>query len=142
MGAPRNWFSSVRKRFIKTSHTNINILYSPSLSDQSIITEAARGKSANLECKDSAPSSSRPIPPPRKQITREDSAATKIQAVFRGHLARRAYRALKSLVKMQALVRGAYVRKQARIALHCMHALVRLQVRVRAQQLLIKSRDD
>lgn len=50
--------------------------------------------------------------------------------------ARKAYRALKSLVKLQALVRGVCVRRKARIALHCMHVMVRLQVRVRARQLL------
>ncbi|KAG5406255.1 hypothetical protein IGI04_012374 [Brassica rapa subsp. trilocularis] len=50
--------------------------------------------------------------------------------------ARRAFRALKSLVKLQAVARGVLVRRQARIALHCMHALARLQVRVRARQIL------
>ncbi|MBA0850664.1 hypothetical protein Goshw_004019 [Gossypium schwendimanii] len=51
-------------------------------------------------------------------------------------IARRAYRALRSLVKLQAVARGAYVRKQVQIAMNCMHALVRLQVKVRARQLL------
>lgn len=50
--------------------------------------------------------------------------------------ARRAFRALRSLVKLQALARGVCARRQARIALQFMHALVRLQVRVRARQLL------
>ncbi|KAK9067429.1 hypothetical protein SSX86_014758 [Deinandra increscens subsp. villosa] len=49
--------------------------------------------------------------------------------------ARRAYKALRSLVKLQAVVRGAYVRRQSRIALECMHALARLQVVVRAREL-------
>ncbi|XP_024032808.1 protein IQ-DOMAIN 31 [Morus notabilis] len=75
-------------------------------------------------------------------LTKEDTAATKIQALFRAHLARRAFRALRSLVKLQAMVRGAHVRKQARIALHCMHALVRLQVSVRARQLLGRGDDN
>ncbi|VVB05340.1 unnamed protein product [Arabis nemorensis] len=71
-----------------------------------------------------------------QQTTKEDIAAIKIQACFRGHLGRRAFRALKSLVKLQAVARGVLVRRQARIALHCMHALARLQVRVRARQIL------
>ncbi|CAA0836783.1 IQ-domain 20 [Striga hermonthica] len=64
---------------------------------------------------------------------REDHAAIAIQTWFRGHLARRGYRALRSLVKLQAVVRGVVVRRQARIALHCMHALARLQVIVHAR---------
>lgn len=56
--------------------------------------------------------------------------------------ARRAFRALRSLVKLQALARGAYVRKQAAIAFQFMNTLVRLQVRVRTRQLLNRSNDD
>ena len=53
--------------------------------------------------------------------------------------ARQAFRALRSLVKLQAFARGAYVRKQANIAIRCMKALVRLQVRVRSRQLLLRT---
>ncbi|KAL0379109.1 UNVERIFIED_CONTAM: protein IQ-DOMAIN 20 [Sesamum radiatum] len=72
-------------------------------------------------------------------MSRDDIAAITIQACFRAHLARRAYRALRSLVKLQAVVRGVVVRRQARFALHCMHALARLQVTVRARQLLLNN---
>ncbi|KAL4186639.1 hypothetical protein AMTRI_Chr09g15070 [Amborella trichopoda] len=68
--------------------------------------------------------------------SKEELAAIKIQAFFRGHLARQALKGLKRVVKLQAVVRGMCVRRQARIAMHCMNTLVRLQVRVRARQLL------
>ncbi|XP_021273596.1 protein IQ-DOMAIN 1 [Herrania umbratica] len=135
MGTARNWFNTVRKKFIKSSQGEIIILHSPSLSAQSIIGE---GRDFHNNSSDSSPSSFRR----RKHLTRDYIAAIKIQAIFRGHLARRAYKALRSLVKLQAVARGVYVRKQARIALQCMHALVRLQVRVRARQLLSKYSHD
>lgn len=45
---------------------------------------------------------------------------------------RRSVRTHKSLVKVQALVRGHIVRRQAAITLRCMNALVRVQARARA----------
>lgn len=67
-------------------------------------------------------------------MNREEWAATYIQTSFRGFLAKRALRALKGLVRLQALVRGHAVRKQAAITLRCMQALVRVQARVRARR--------
>ncbi|CAA0816105.1 IQ-domain 26 [Striga hermonthica] len=65
---------------------------------------------------------------------RERVAAVRIQAVFRGYLARKALRALKGLVKLQALVRGYLVRKRAAATLHSMQALFRAQASIRSQR--------
>ncbi|XP_048556710.1 protein IQ-domain 26-like [Triticum urartu] len=70
----------------------------------------------------------------------ETEAAVLIQKAFRGYLARKALRALKSLVKLQALVRGYLVRKQAATTLHRLQALMRLQASSQALKNLSSSR--
>nr|CCM07288.1 Hypothetical protein BN340_106 [Musa balbisiana] len=73
--------------------------------------------------------------PPRDfQVVRQEWAAIRIQTAFRAFLARRALRALRGIVRLQAIVRGRQVRKQAAVALRCMQALVRVQARVRARR--------
>ncbi|KAE8669835.1 hypothetical protein F3Y22_tig00112216pilonHSYRG00052 [Hibiscus syriacus] len=62
-------------------------------------------------------------------------AAVKIQTVFRGYLSRKALRALKGLVRLQALVRRYLVRKRAAATLHSMQALIRAQSEVRSRRL-------
>ncbi|TKY57990.1 IQ-DOMAIN 1 [Spatholobus suberectus] len=73
-------------------------------------------------------------PPKDFKLLKQEWAATRIQTAFRAFLARRALRALKGVVRLQALVRGRLVRKQAAVTLRCMQALVRVQARVRARR--------
>ncbi|KAL6909768.1 hypothetical protein ACP4OV_001427 [Aristida adscensionis] len=71
----------------------------------------------------------------RRADSREERAAVRIQAFYRGYLARRALRALRGLVRLQALVRGHQVRRQVHLTMRSMHALLRAQARLRARRL-------
>ncbi|WOK96994.1 protein IQ-DOMAIN 1-like [Canna indica] len=73
-------------------------------------------------------------PPKDFKVVSQEWAAIRIQTAFRAFLARRALRALKGIVRLQAIVRGRQVRKQAAVTLRCMQALVRVQARIRARR--------
>ncbi|OMO95376.1 IQ motif, EF-hand binding site [Corchorus capsularis] len=62
---------------------------------------------------------------------KQEQAATTVQAAFRGYLARRAFWALKGIIRLQALIRGHLVRRQAISTLCCMMGIVKLQAHAR-----------
>ncbi|CAN8321512.1 unnamed protein product [Cochlearia groenlandica] len=70
-------------------------------------------------------------------ITTRDErfAAIIIQKNFRGSLARKALRALKGIVKLQALVRGYLVRKRAAAMLQSIQTLIRVQTAMRSKRI-------
>ncbi|ESW21015.1 hypothetical protein PHAVU_005G033800 [Phaseolus vulgaris] len=65
----------------------------------------------------------------------EESSAIKIQTAFRGYLSRKALRALKGIVKLQAIIRGRAVRRQALCTLKCLESIVSIQSHVFARRL-------
>ncbi|KAL5229178.1 hypothetical protein ABZP36_017443 [Zizania latifolia] len=74
---------------------------------------------------------------PEKQS--EEIAAVKAQAAFRGYLARRAFRALKGIIRLQALIRGHLVRRQAASTLRVTWLIVKLQALVRGRNVRLSS---
>nr|GEU57972.1 hypothetical protein [Tanacetum cinerariifolium] len=67
----------------------------------------------------------------------ENGAAIKIQTTFRGFLARKALRALKGLVKLQAIIRGHLVRHQAVTTLKRLQSVVNIQSQACAKRVLV-----
>ncbi|XP_015952906.1 protein IQ-DOMAIN 11 [Arachis duranensis] len=65
----------------------------------------------------------------------KEFAAIKIQTAFRGYLAKKALRALKGIVKLQAIIRGRAVRRQAMSTLKCLQSIVSIQSQVCARRL-------
>ncbi|KAG0539169.1 hypothetical protein BDA96_03G299300 [Sorghum bicolor] len=63
----------------------------------------------------------------------EDQAAAKAQAAFRGYLARRSFRTLKGIIRLQALIRGHLVRRQAVSTLRTTWLIVKFQALVRGR---------
>lgn len=79
-----------------------------------------------------------PVVPPlprqvRGQEKEREQAAVAIQSAYRGYLARRALRALKGLVRLQALIRGQAVRRQTAATLRGLESLMRIQARHRSR---------
>ncbi|KAG2630573.1 uncharacterized protein LOC120700055 [Panicum virgatum] len=83
-----------------------------------------------------------PLAPARGCEDEEAAAAIKIQSAYRSYLARKALCALRGMVKLQAMVRGQLVRRQAKVTLRRMQALVDAQRRARADRLRLLEEED
>ncbi|KAG6402327.1 hypothetical protein SASPL_139205 [Salvia splendens] len=69
--------------------------------------------------------------------TKEEMASIKIQAAFRGYVARRVLRALRGLMRLKTVVGGKSVERQAAASLKCMQTMARLQSEIRARRTLL-----
>ncbi|KAK9936491.1 hypothetical protein M0R45_013331 [Rubus argutus] len=65
----------------------------------------------------------------------EDIAAIRIQTAFRAHVARKALRRLKGIVRLQMLTQAYPVRKQATTTLSYLHSWSRIQTDIRTRRL-------
>ncbi|XP_050237825.1 protein IQ-DOMAIN 29 [Mercurialis annua] len=68
-----------------------------------------------------------------ERITHE-IAATEAQAAIRGYLARCQFQSLKGIIRLQAVIRGHLVRRQAVATVCCVWAIVKLQALARGQK--------
>lgn len=62
-------------------------------------------------------------------------SAIKIQAAYRGYMARKRFRALRGLVRLQGVVRGQNVKRQTTNAMKMMQLLVRVQTQIQSRRI-------
>ncbi|CAK9148194.1 unnamed protein product [Ilex paraguariensis] len=67
----------------------------------------------------------------------EDIAATHIQTAFRAYMARKALRRLKGTVRLQGLIQGHSIKKQASTTLSYLHSWSSIQAQIRARRLFM-----
>ncbi|XP_031477021.1 protein IQ-DOMAIN 13 [Nymphaea colorata] len=65
----------------------------------------------------------------------QHAAAIKIQTAFRGYLARRSFRAIKGLIRLQSMLKSPNVLRQTMNTMKCMQQLVRVQTEINARRL-------
>ncbi|KAL9345313.1 hypothetical protein Peur_062988 [Populus x canadensis] len=72
---------------------------------------------------------------PEPTLRNHHASATKIQAAYRGYVARRSFRALKGLVRLQGVIRGQNVKRQTMNAMKHMQLLVRVQSQIQSRRI-------
>ncbi|XP_068663472.1 protein IQ-DOMAIN 11-like isoform X2 [Aristolochia californica] len=77
----------------------------------------------------------------QSDLRSREMAAIKIQTAFRGYLARKALRALRALIKVQAMVRGRAVRRQARTTFKSLQSIMKIQSQVNSMRIKMAEND-
>ncbi|CAA0838672.1 IQ-domain 13 [Striga hermonthica] len=86
----------------------------------------------------------RNVPRPEPTLRDQHISAMKIQAAFRGYMARRSFRAIRGLVRLQEVVRSQNVKRQTANAMKQLQLLVRVQTQIQSRrvQMLENQRHD
>ncbi|GFY81312.1 hypothetical protein Acr_01g0011210 [Actinidia rufa] len=72
---------------------------------------------------------------PEPTLRYQHLSAIKIQAAYRGYTARKSFRALRGLVRLQEVVRGQNVKRQTMNAMKMMQLLVRVQTQIQLRRI-------
>ncbi|PSS34834.1 Protein IQ-DOMAIN like [Actinidia chinensis var. chinensis] len=72
---------------------------------------------------------------PEPTLSYRNISATKIQAAYRGYMARRSFRSLRGLARLQGVVRGHNVKRQTVNAMKTMQLLVRAQTQIQLRRI-------
>ncbi|KAF5783071.1 putative IQ motif, EF-hand binding protein [Helianthus annuus] len=72
---------------------------------------------------------------PEPTLRHHHRSATIIQAAYKGYMARRSFRALKGLVRLQGVVRSQHVKRQTVNAMKHMQLLVRVQTQIQSRRI-------
>ncbi|KAF7150932.1 hypothetical protein RHSIM_Rhsim02G0084500 [Rhododendron simsii] len=72
---------------------------------------------------------------PEPTLRYRNVSATKIQAAYRGYMARRGFKALRGLVRLQEVVRGQNVERQTMNTMKMMQLLVRVQTQIQSRRI-------
>ncbi|XP_057525180.1 protein IQ-DOMAIN 13-like [Amaranthus tricolor] len=65
----------------------------------------------------------------------QHASATVIQAFYRGYMARRSFRAIRGLARLQVVMKGHSVQRQTENTLKCMQLLVRVQNQIQSRRI-------
>uniref|UniRef100_A0A9I9DR87 DUF4005 domain-containing protein n=1 Tax=Cucumis melo TaxID=3656 RepID=A0A9I9DR87_CUCME len=142
--------SSVEKIFLDFEREQQRVTFRPSSPPTPPFVTPRNGASPRIS---SARRPSPPVSPPRTAsptfinrpkgfrfrpeptLRNHHASATKIQAAYRGYVARRSFRALKGLVRLQGVVRGQNVKRQTMNAMKQMQLLVRVQSQIQSRRI-------
>ncbi|GER38643.1 IQ domain-containing protein [Striga asiatica] len=75
------------------------------------------------------------LPRPEPTLADQNLSATKIQAVFRGYMARRSFRAANGLVRLQEVLKGQNVKRQTANAMKQLQLFVRVHTQIQSRKI-------